>query len=74
MQRFGEPLVDGVTGVFIYMDDITSGADTLEEMETQWREILSRCRERGVKLNPDKTFLFKKQLDILGHTVIAGRG
>lgn len=56
------------------MDDITTGADSLDEMESQWREILSRCRERGVKLNPDKTFLFRSQLDVLGHSVVAGEG
>lgn len=63
MQMFGDPLVKGVDGVHLYMDDISSGADTLDEMESQWREILTRCRARGVKLNPKKTVLFRTSLD-----------
>lgn len=39
MQRFGEPLVAGVPGASIYMDDIQVGAATLDEMEQQWRTI-----------------------------------
>lgn len=74
MQRFGEPLVQGVKGGRIYMDDLMTGADSLDEMEAQWRTILERCRQRGVFLNPDKTFLFRKVLNVLGHRVEAGKG
>lgn len=49
MQIFGEPLTAAVPGAHIYMDDVSTGADTLDEMEDQWRVILQRCRERGVK-------------------------
>lgn len=64
----------GIAGASIYMDDIQTGAPSLEAMEDQWREILTRCRSRGTKLNPDKTFLFRRSLDLLGHRVEAGRG
>lgn len=74
MQVFGRPIVEGITGAHLYMDDISTGAATLDEMEEQWRAILLRCRQRGIKLNPKKTVLFRRALDLLGHRVEAGKG
>lgn len=74
MQKFGEPLVSGVDGVGIYVDDIFSGARSLEGAVAQWREVLSRCRTRSVYLAKDKLRLFRNRLEILGHLVLAGVG
>lgn len=74
MEQFGRPLVEGIRGASIYMDDITTGADSLDALEDQWRTILGRCRRRGIKLNPKKTHLFRRRLHVLGHEVEAGRG
>lgn len=56
------------------MDDIFSGAATLEEAVEQWRTVLGRCRARGVKMARSKLFLFRSTLEILGHLIQAGVG
>ena len=42
------------TGVYKNADDIMGGGQKLEELDVRMRKVFQVCRERGIKLNPNK--------------------
>ena len=55
---------------FAYVDDIiVYGADTLEEHERRVRVVLDALRSDGLLVNPKKSDLVCKEVEILGHKI-----
>ena len=50
-----------------YLDDLTAGANTFMGMMQLMEKLFSLCRELKLKLHPDKSFLFLRNIRILGH-------
>lgn len=73
MQRYAEPLVAGEEAE-VYMDDLTWGGDHPRELYEKTRRLLLTARERGTIISKSKLQLFRKEMDVLGHRVVAGRG
>ena len=57
--------------LLVYLDDILVYASSFEEHLHRLEIVLSRLREIGLKLNPEKCSFFKQNVKYLGHTVSA---
>lgn len=57
--------------VMVYMDDILIYSSTVNEHVEILVEIFTRLRNSGLKLNIDKTKLFCKHIEYLGHSISA---
>lgn len=72
-QKILHEIVNGLEGIEVIADDILvfGKGDTIEEAtvdhNTNLKNLLSRLRKHNVKLNPDKTKLFVKQVPFYGH-------
>lgn len=55
--------------VLVFLDDIIVFSKTLEEHETRLMNVLSRLRENGLKLSPEKCRFFQTSVRYLGHIV-----
>lgn len=53
----------------VYLDDIIVPSETLEQMILRLRQVLERFRQAGLKLKPSKCFLFRREVQYLGHVV-----
>ena len=73
-RRMHETLED-LPGTHIYADDILvcGKGSNIEEAEqdhdANLSRVLERCREKNLKLNPDKTQFKKKEVTYLGHRI-----
>ena len=71
--------LEGLPGMYKIADDIliVGRGDTMEEAnadhDNNLRVFLDRCRERGIKLNPDKLDFKKEEVKFMGH-IIASDG
>ena len=54
-------------GVEIVMDDILIYGATLEEHNRRLKQVLTICREKNLKLNPQKTRLCTNSVQYIGH-------
>ena len=72
-QRLMEKCVGDMafTDVVVYLDDLLVFSKTLEEHEEKLDKILTRLREYGLKLNPEKCQFVQKSVKCLGHVVSA---
>ncbi|HVH95668.1 MAG TPA: reverse transcriptase family protein, partial [Bacillus sp. (in: firmicutes)] len=52
-----------------YIDDITIYSKTWEDHVEHIKEVLSRLRSAGLKINPDKCHFAAKEVQFLGHIV-----
>ncbi|SGY45133.1 BQ5605_C001g00250 [Microbotryum silenes-dioicae] len=69
-RRVNEALGDLIGSVcFVYLDDITIFADTLEEHERRVRLVLEALRRADLYVSPKKTELFAAECFFLGHQV-----
>jgi len=74
-QRFMEKMLEDVRDEFAlpYLDDtIVHGSSVLEHVE-QIRHVLQKFRHKGLKLNPSKCDLFKREVCYLGR-IVSHRG
>lgn len=55
--------------VLVFLDDIIVFSKTLEEHEARLTKVLSRLRENGLKLSPEKCRFFQTSVRYLGHIV-----
>ncbi|XP_052809376.1 uncharacterized protein K02A2.6-like [Mya arenaria] len=66
-QRRMDECLEGLTGVKCIVDDILVHGKTLEEHDTNLRNVLGRCRETGIRLNPDKSKIGLTEVPYFGH-------
>ena len=57
----------------VYLDDIITFSETLEQHIERLLIVLGRLRSAGLKLKPQKCALFQKSINFLGH-VVSERG
>lgn len=55
--------------VLVFLDDLIIFSNTLEEHESRLLRVLSRLREYGLKLSPEKCKFFQTSVKYLGHIV-----
>lgn len=55
--------------VLVFLDDLIVFTDTLEEHDCRLMHVLSRLKELGLKLSPEKCHFFKRSVKYLGHVV-----
>src|SRR4029434_10882442 len=61
----------GLQGVAGIVDDIVVFGKTRKEHDSNLRAILSRTREKGVRLNPDKCRICVSEVSYFGHRLTA---
>ncbi|MEM7421890.1 MAG: reverse transcriptase family protein, partial [Pseudomonadota bacterium] len=70
-QRIMDTVLRGITGVFVYIDDIIISGKTFEETCARFKQVAERLREANLKINLTKSSFFKTSMDFLGHIVSA---
>ncbi len=55
--------------VLVFLDDLIVFSQTLEEHERRLLRVLSRLKEYGLKLSPEKCRFFQTSVKYLGHIV-----
>ena len=60
-------VLDGVEGVFTYMDDVLIYGNTPKEHDDRLANVLDVLKRAGLKLNQDKCSYRQKELKFLGH-------
>ncbi|SGZ32127.1 BQ5605_C043g12085 [Microbotryum silenes-dioicae] len=70
-QRRVNKALQGLLGTFcfVYLDDITIFADTLEEHEARVRQVLDALRRAELYCSPTKTNLATAECSFLGHII-----
>ena len=68
-QRAMSELFCDLEGVEIIMDDILIHAPTIELHNQRLEQVLQRCRDRNLKLNPKKTKLCAPEVEYVGHVL-----
>ena len=53
----------------VYIDDIILFSDTVEQHFIHLEQLFLRLRDKGITLNPDKSYTFKKSIGVLGHII-----
>lgn len=66
-QRAMSDMFQDIEGVEIIMDDILIHGSTLEIHNQRLKKVLQRCREKNLKLNPQKTKLCTNEVEYIGH-------
>ena len=61
----------GVEGVLAYLDDLLIHTDDLETHLKLLNLVFQAHQESGIKLNADKTHLFRTEVEYLGHLINA---
>ena len=71
--RFVQKVMDSInsTSVLAYLDDVIVHTDGLEEHMKQLELTFEAHRKAGLRLRAQKTFLFRDEVDYLGHHVSA---
>lgn len=55
----------------IYLDDVLIFGSDFEEHMIRLEDVLSRIRDAGLKLKPEKCQLLQSSVNFLGHTISA---
>ena len=67
MDRILDPLLKH--GVKAYMDDITYGADSLENLISIRKKVLQQLQKFNLIINNDKTLFGKEEIEVLGFLI-----
>uniref|UniRef100_A0A674EBM2 Gypsy retrotransposon integrase-like protein 1 n=1 Tax=Salmo trutta TaxID=8032 RepID=A0A674EBM2_SALTR len=70
-QRKIDEVYEGLDGVVAIVDDILVYGRTKEEHDRNLRAMLQRSRERGVRLNPEKSTVGATEVSYFGHLLTA---
>ena len=70
-QRLMDITLTGLIGteLFVYLDDIVKFADTLEEHEKEFNNLIQRLRTANLNLQPDKCKFLRPEIGYLGHII-----
>ena len=72
-QRMVNHLVQGLDGVYAYLDDIVVVSETWEEHVDKLRVLFDRLRSLGLTINLAKSTFAKAQVKYLGHVIGSGQ-
>ena len=70
-QRAMDQILQGIPGVFCYLDDIIVTGSTLEEHLERLVAVLKRLEEYGLKANQEKCKFLRSSVEYLGHVISA---
>ena len=62
-------LFGDLQGVIIYFDDFLVTGETMEELQSNLRQVLIRCRQHNLKLQLKKCRFFLEEVPWLGHII-----
>ena len=57
----------------IYIDDVVIWGDSAQECLQRVEEVVMRLKDNGVICNGEKCCLLSTKMELLGHTIHAGR-
>ena len=66
-QELMEKVVGTVKGALVYLDDILIFTDTIEKHYTVLEDVLRKIDQAGLRINPEKCHILKKEIKFLGH-------
>ncbi|XP_043471639.1 uncharacterized protein K02A2.6-like [Leptopilina heterotoma] len=64
-----EKVLDGIEGVVVFFDDICISGTTIKEHDLNLREVSTRLKKCGLKINPKKCFFAKQEVNFLGYKI-----
>lgn len=67
--RFMDRVIEGISGVACFFDDILLGGKSREDLQEKLTAVLQRLQENGLRLNLQKCRFFVDSLTYLGHQV-----
>lgn len=68
-QRTMEKVLEGITGIVVYLDDILIFGKTEAELESRTKEVTKRLEENCLTINQNKSIYGKTEIDFLGHRI-----
>ena len=68
-QRLFDNIMEGLEGVFVYLDDIMVHVDSKETHDTILEEVFKRLEEAGLAISLDKCSFGKTSINYLGYQV-----
>ena len=68
-QKAMAQVLQGLSGVVCFIDDILVTGHTREEHKENLHKVLSRLRQYGLRLKKSKCKFFQKELEFLGHII-----
>lgn len=71
MQMTIARLIEGIPGVYNYIDDIVIASDTLEEHRAQIEQVLQRFADEGFYLKASKCEFLRDAVTFLGYKVLS---
>lgn len=69
IEMMNRVIPDDMEGVQTFVDDVLVTANTFAQMKDRLIAVLTLIRANGLKLNPNKTSLFKQSTQHLGYTL-----
>ena len=72
-QRMVAHFIQGVDGVYAYLDDIVVVSETWEEHVTKLEPLFGRLRSMGLNVDLAKSTFAKAQVKYLGHVIGSGQ-
>ena len=66
-------VLGNIDGTAVYLDDILVFTESIEQHYKTLGEVLERIKKAGLRINPEKCHILRKELKFLGH-IINSRG
>ena len=71
-QRAMDIIMQGITGVICYIDDILVTGETDEQHLERLEQVLKRLKENGLRVKQKKCEFLKESVEYLGHKIDSG--
>ena len=68
-QELMTKVLDGLAGTMVYMDDIMVFSEELNQHYVTLGKVLERIQKAGLRVNPEKCNLLRKEVKFLGHVI-----
>ena len=70
-QRLMHHMLEGIIfkGAIVYLDDILVYGKDQREHDERLKEVFTRIKDTGLRINPEKCEIYKEKLIFLGHTI-----